>query len=437
MVKKVVKKKIAVKKTTGKTAKENVVSSDPFDAVAKPAVDAVPNKRVIKVIKADRASERVSDVAKSVERAIGRVSERATDVIEPFAEIAVESSPVKKRVVKAAKKTAGTIEAKAEPAKKKAVKRVTRSLKAEPEVTSEPATDGQEVELSPAFKALADVKLPELTRENRARLLMQSPTKLYFYWSTKANPWHQLKNVFGDDLGGYVLALKLKNVTRGSEVIHQCDATGNWWFDVEPDCEYQAEIGFYAVNRPYFRVIYSNTITTPRRVPSMRPATEARWTVSATKFAEVLDASGFSRDAADVAMAGDDQVAAENAAHAAFTGFIDDRNATLDGVTAEDIRYAILAIASGFTLEELRFKVSPALFSILQANAEKITSSNAQESLATHFDVLQTEWTEEEFSSVVYGASLVHFPKQLKTKRLSTKTGRSGEVRPVSSHSIR
>ncbi|MFN0141273.1 MAG: hypothetical protein ACKVQW_14440, partial [Pyrinomonadaceae bacterium] len=163
---------------------------------------------------------------------------------------------------------------------------------------------------------------------------------------------------------------------------------------------------------------------------STRPATEARWTVSATKFAEVLDASGFSRDAADVAMAGDDQVAAENAAHAAFTGFIDDGNAELDGVTAEDIRYAMIAIASGFTLEELRFKVSPALFSILQANADKITSSKAQASLATHFDVLQTEWTEEEFSSVVYGASLVHFPKQLKTKRLS------GRLQPVSSHSI-
>ncbi|MFN0140772.1 MAG: DUF4912 domain-containing protein, partial [Pyrinomonadaceae bacterium] len=311
MEKKVVKKKSAVKKTTGKTAKETVVSADPFDAVAVPAVNAAPNKRAIKVIKADRASEKVIEVPSEEKRSkpARAVKQAATKVIEPFAEIAVESSPVKKRVAEAAEKTADVVRAKAKPAKEKSVKSVTKSKKADLTVTAELATTGPEVELSPAFEALADVKLPELQRDNRARLLMQSPTKLYFYWSTKANPWHQLKNVFPDDLGGYVLALKLKNITRDSELIHQCEATGNWWFDVEPDCEYQAEIGFYAVNRPYFRVIYSNTITTPRRSPSTRPATEARWTVSATKFAEVLDASGFSRDAADVAMAGDDQVA--------------------------------------------------------------------------------------------------------------------------------
>lgn len=424
-----VKKKTAVRKT----AKAQTVSADPFDKVVEPIIKVAQKKRAIKVVKAGAKT----DVTASTEP-IKKVA--VINALEPFADVVAERlspSPVKKRAVRSAKKK---VEAKAKSVKKtpvsKASKTSVRSKKVDLDITTEIAAAQPEIEISPAFKALADVKLPDLTRENRARLLMQSPTKLYFYWSIKENPWHQLKNVFGDDLGGYVLALKLKNMTRDSEEIHQCDTTGNWWFDVEPDCEFEAEVGFYAVNRPYFRVIYSNSITTPRRSPSTRPATDSQWTVSATKFAEVLDASGFSRDAFDVALAGDDQVAATDVAHVAFTNFIDDRSAKLDGVTAEDIRYAMLAIASGFTLEELRHKVSPALFAILQANANKLTSSNAQSSLAEHFDIHEAEWTEEEFSSAVYGASLVHFPKQLKTKKLSPKTSHSPRYTPVSSHSI-
>ena len=118
---------------------------------------------------------------------------------------------------------------------------------------------------------------------------MQTPTRIYFYWAVKENPWHLLKNAFGSDTGSYTLVLKLTNLRRDSEEIHPCDAAGNWWFDVEPDGEYQAEVGFYAPNRPYFRIIYSNTVETPRRSPSPHPASEARWMVSAGKFAEVLD----------------------------------------------------------------------------------------------------------------------------------------------------
>jgi hypothetical protein len=417
------------------------MSSDPFDAVVEPTVEVAQKKRAIRVIKAEAIAERARErVGEGGEQAsVTRVKKAPTEVIELFADVVAErlsSSPVKKRATKSAKKTVETVEAKAKPVKKKAVKKVARSKKANLDVTSELAAVEPGVELSPVFKALANVKLPELTRENRARLLMQSPTKLYFYWSVKENPWHQLRNVFGDDLGSYVLALKLKNITRDSEEIHQCEAEGNWWFDVEPTSEYQAEVGFYAVNRPYFRVIYSNTIATPRRAPSSHPASEARWTVSATKFAEVLDASGFSRDAFDVALAGDDQVAAADVAHVAFASFIGKRDAQLDGITAGDIRYVMLAIASGFTLEELRWRVSPALFAILQANAGKLTSSNAQSSLAEHFDIHEAELSEEEFSSAVYGASLVHFPKTLKTKKLSSKATYSSRLQPVSSHSV-
>ena len=62
---------------------------------------------------------------------------------------------------------------------------------------------------SRAFLELAEPKLPELTRENRARLLMQSPTRLYFYWSVGKNPFHTLNRAIGGGTGSYTLVLKL------------------------------------------------------------------------------------------------------------------------------------------------------------------------------------------------------------------------------------
>jgi hypothetical protein len=335
----------------------------------------------------------------------------------------------------------GTAKAKRTPAETKASKgakpKTTRKKAAsakEPtlDVTAELAAVEPQVEVSPVFKALAEVELPELKPENRARLLMQSPTRLYFYWSLKDNPWKQLKAVFGDDLGSYTLVIKMRDLKRDTEEIHQCDSEGNWWFTAEPDGEYQAEIGFYAVNRPYFRVIYSNTVTTPRRSPSPHPASEARWTVSATKFAEVLDKSGFARDAFDVAMAGDDPVTADNAAHTAFSRFIGSGE-ELDGIAADELRYVMCALASGFTLEDIRWRVGPGLFSILQANTESITAEKAQWALKEHFDIDEAEWTEEEFSAAVYGASLVHFPKTFNKPRKASPA----PYGPISSHSVR
>jgi hypothetical protein len=275
--------------------------------------------------------------------------------------------------------------------------------------------------------------LPELSRENRARLLMQTPTRLYFYWAIKENPWHLLKNAFGDDTGSYMLVLKLTNLRHGYEEIHPCDAAGNWWFDVEPDCEYQAEVGFYAPNRPYFRIIYSNIIETPRRSPSPHPASDARWMISAGKFAEVLDVAGFTQDAFDVAMAGDDHAAAQSATHSAFTQFAGDHD--LSGISAEDIRYAMLAIAAGATLEDLRHKISPALFAILSANADKIFAAGAMAALGEYFDIDETEFVADQLGAAVYGASLVHFPKTLKTRKVSSMKFEP-KFSPVSSHSL-
>lgn len=401
--------KSTTERTTGASAraKSKIADAEPFAAMA----DAAPLKK--RVIEKEPAAAK--ETAKSAKKRPANSSK--TIVSDPFAATVEGVSPVKK-------------------ASKGPTKTVNKSAKTPTlDVTGELASTEPKVDLSPAFLALAEPVLPELKRENRARLQMQTPRRLYFYWSAKENPWALLRDAFGGEMGSYALVLKLTNLQRDTEEIVAAEAEGNYWFDVEPGSSYQAEIGFYAPNRPYFRVIYSNTVETPRRSPSPRVATDADWRVSANKFAEVLNVAGFSRDAFDVAMAGDDVAASEDVTHTAFSRLIGTANYEVPGITAEDIRYAMLALASGVTLEDLGRRISPALLAILQANTDKLESGKAMSALTEYFDIEESEFSEEQFGPAVYGASLVNFPRTLKTRGLSPKEGL--RYNPVSSHSYR
>ncbi|MEP6900915.1 MAG: DUF4912 domain-containing protein [Actinomycetota bacterium] len=307
-------------------------------------------------------------------------------------------------------------------------------------ISAEPETE-PEAEIDPIFAELAAPKLPELQKENRARLQMQSPNRLYFYWSIKNNPFQTLQKVFAGNTGSYQLVAKFVNLKTEREEIRPVDAEGNYWFDTEADASYRAEIGFYAPNRPYIRVIFSNTIETPRKSPSPRVATDADWAVSANTFAQVLDISGFKQDAFEVALAGDDFEVAEKATDNAFYQLLGEPK--LD-FSSEEIRFALLALASGVSLEDLRGQISAALFTYLMANAEKLGAENALSALKEHFDVFDEEiFEEEEIGPAVFGASLVNFPKTLKkrtfAKSLSPKDApqNAPKLSPLSSFSFR
>jgi hypothetical protein len=280
-----------------------------------------------------------------------------------------------------------------------------------------------EKESDPIFAALAAPRLPELNRENRARLQMQSPTRLHFYWSVKNNPFQVLRKAFSGNVGNYQFILKLVNQTRDREELHAVETEGDWWFNVEANARYQAEIGFYAPNRPFVRVMFSNTIETPRKTPSPRPATKSDWAITSAEFAEILDDSGFSADAFEVSLAGDDAKAAEISTRSAFEqlfgGQTPDFKLDFD---AEEVRFALLALASGIRLEDLRGQISSRLFAALQENAFNLSAEQSLAALREHFDVFDDEILEsEETGSAVFGASLIHFPKTI-SKRIAPKS---------------
>ena len=276
-------------------------------------------------------------------------------------------------------------------------------------------------ERDPIFLELAEPKLPELERENRAKLLMQTPNRLYFYWSIKNNPYQILQKAFAGNTGNYQLVAKIVNQKNELEQIVPVEAEGSWWFTVEPNAAYRAEVGFYAINRPYIRIIFSNTIETPRKSPSPRVATDADFAVSAQEFAEVLDIAGYKQDAFEVALIGDDNDQAETATRDAFAMLTSAEPEEFSTIDADELRFALLAVASGIALKDLREHVSPALFAMLESLINEPTAESAMSALSEHFDVFTEEiFDEEEFGAAVYGTSLVNFPKTLK-KRIVPK----------------
>lgn len=431
-----------------KRESEAAAQADPFAEVAEPVA---PEKGTAK----RNASTRTKK-AKAVPPAVNASGAAA----EPFAATADEPSappPAKpKRSSRAASNTAksGTA-SKASRSKTRdsetrpvtsptrprtSVKRSVTQTSAAVEVIDGPmnattaiAASEPKVELSPVFRALADVSLPELKHEDRAQLLMQSPTRLYFYWSVRKDPYRSLEKAI-EGGSSYTLVIKLKELASGREEIFPAETSGNWWFNVEPNGEYQAELGFYAPNRPYFRVIYSNTVATPRRSPSPRRAEDAKWSVSADKFAEVLDMSGFAHDAYDVAITGDDPATASTTTHLAFTRLVGGSH-SLAGLSADELRYAMLALAAGSTLESLRTRISSRIFEILSSAGAGASSDSARRALGEFFEIDGREWEEEESGSAVFGFSLVNFPKKLKPRKPVSEY--SPRYNPVSSHSIR
>ncbi len=272
------------------------------------------------------------------------------------------------------------------------------------------------------FKELAEPRLPHLPRENRARLQMQSPNRVYFYWSLKNNPFQILQKIFKGEPNSYQLVAKLVNQKSEREEIHPVEAEGDWWFDVDADSAYRAEIGFYAPNRPYFRILFSNTVETPRKMPSPRRDYSADFAVNAQKFAEVLKSSGYRQDAFEVALAGDDVDYADFAAKNAFSRLTGKQFTVADD--AGELRFALLALASGYALEDLRRRLNPSLFSVLQADAENLSAEKTLSALQENFDTLEDEFTETEEhlpTPTVFGASLINFPRTVQKRRVSRK----------------
>lgn len=286
-----------------------------------------------------------------------------------------------------------------------------------PEIAAVLSTEKDKKEESAIFRQLAEPRLSPLPQENRARLQVQSPNRIFLYWTTRHNPSETLRRALPTRHENFTLTAKLVNLNDGTEEVFPIGNSGSWWFDVDSNTAYRAEIGFFAAGRPFVRLMSSNTIETPRHAPSPNTDWSTDFVVSADKFAEVLDAAGYAQDSFDVAIAGDDARASDEATRHSVFQITGERH--VKGDTSE-LRYALFALASGAMLETLRGRISRSLFNTLEtatrADAEKLSAENVRRALKENF-VFEDEG--EEFTTPVFGASSINFPKQTKLPKFS------------------
>ncbi|MGI9034875.1 MAG: DUF4912 domain-containing protein [Pyrinomonadaceae bacterium] len=444
-----VQKKNAVKdakvESAGKKASSEDFKADSVGAFKPPRKVKTSEKTVKKSVRTPKADADETGKTATSESKPRRRKTAVKDIEKPAAQI---KTTAKKISPKTTEKRSTKIET-AAPEEDVSIIEIIRSIEVVPQteiaikmhnaVQSEPEnpphaeTETKKTtaaEDSPVFKELAAPKLPILSPENRARLQMQSPTRIYFYWTLKNNPYQTLGKLFGAQQNQYQLVIKLFNLTRGAQEIHAVEAEGNWWFDVDADSAYRAELGFFAMNRPFIRILSSNTLVTPRQNPSPHRALLSEFSVHAKKFARLLDVSGYRQDAVEVALAGDDFAAATRATQKSFSQLTDAENiAEQDG---GEMRYALLALAAGYALEDLRPRVGPSLMRILLENAGKVSAEKAAAILEENFDATEEEFFEPENVGApsVFGASAINFPRGLR-RRLAPKN-----FAPLSSHSL-
>lgn len=140
----------------------------------------------------------------------------------------------------------------------------------------------------------ADVR-PTGAARDRARLLVQSPHRLFFYWSFARDLRPALRAALGEAAGKFRPAVRL--VEAGGVWEGEPSAAGDdensFWFDALPGRAYRAEFGFHAAGLPFVRVLSSNAAETPAAGVSEESDPAPEFGIGGREFARVLEASGY------------------------------------------------------------------------------------------------------------------------------------------------
>ena len=130
---------------------------------------------------------------------------------------------------------------------------------------------------------------------DEARLLVQSPEKLFFYWSFARDPHPTLRAALGDAAAEFRQAVRLVEPGGEWEGEPTASASGesSFWFDALPGRAYRAEVGFHAAGGPFVRVLSSNVVETPAAGVSAESDAAPEFEIGERDFARVLAGSGF------------------------------------------------------------------------------------------------------------------------------------------------
>ncbi len=271
---------------------------------------------------------------------------------------------------------------------------------------------------------LVTESLPELPSTNTAKLYIQSPNRVFLYWNLSGNPFETLQKAFGSRANNYQLVTKLINLQTRAESFAPANPGGNWWYNVHSNTRYRVDLGFYAANRPFIRLLSSNPVNTPRAAPSSRADTEEDWIVSNKQFMQVLTASGYSHDVLGVAF-GISEETGDVSEDASTLVVANHFGPLVQGeLDLAELRWLLVSLASGVSFEDLRSLLSPAtltwLRQVLEANPDALGRENVRTVLESIFGSEFVEMFTDEnavgwmrLAPVAVGASAINFPEIL------------------------
>lgn len=160
----------------------------------------------------------------------------------------------------------------------------------------------------------------ESPARDEARLLAQSPRKLFFHWSFARDPRETLRRALGDAGERFALAARLVDLESGAvEAFAGAAPEQSVWFEARPRRAYRAEVGFFAEGSPFVRVLASNVVETAPEAPSHLSDEGADFRVGSHDFARILAASGFAEPAAEFARVSNAHVAGDESPPNSFT----------------------------------------------------------------------------------------------------------------------
>lgn len=284
-----------------------------------------------------------------------------------------------------------------------------------------------------------DEPLPEIAATDRVRLLIQSPRRLYLYWSFAQDPFITLRRAFNSQFTKYELVVRLVDLDNDLESWHTAAPARSQWFNVSPGRTYRADIGFYAQNRAFIRLLSSNVITTPRAGVAQQADSHPQWKVSAEQFARVLDEAGYVSDALEVTLEAADDATEAQATLAIVREFAGSDAPVLRDDQLAELRGLLVALALGASYAEIHAALSASLAAWLeQLYAEQSETFNAAHLFAAMRSVLGLEITgatmfdsaEEEamrrVARFIVGASEVNLPSRPFHLWLPSMTFRKG-----------
>jgi hypothetical protein len=173
------------------------------------------------------------------------------------------------------------------------MKRDEMTLQPDDTLEATPATYAEPASAANARANALEDALPLALKRDSIQLLLQSPNKLFLYWSFANDPRAALHAAFGGLAAHYRLAVRLVLVESGEEFVLDAPPERMQWFEVYPRHVYRADVGFHAPGRPFVRLLSSHEVRTPPDSASHLSAEEQEFHTKSDEFARLLGGAGY------------------------------------------------------------------------------------------------------------------------------------------------